>query len=155
MSFDVFLVAPKEEMPAEDAVHALTSAFQAIGAAQHGDEIQMRNGRWLEFYGGAEGNGGMFALRGLDRDVAEVVFTAADAMNCFIVPAGSSGVAFRTPGNAMAPPDDFLPEEVATGPDELLARLTGNHDDWAAYRDQVLQSPPPKRGFFSRLFGKS
>ncbi|MBI5939461.1 MAG: hypothetical protein HY859_03450 [Caulobacterales bacterium] len=143
MSFDVFLVAPEEEMPAEEAARALALALHAIGAALHGDELHLHDGRWIEFYGSGPGSGGMFALRGLDRSVAEAIYAVAEATSCFIVAAGGSKVAFRTPGNTKSPPEELFPQEVVEGPDELLAGLSDGHADWTAYRDQVVQSPPP------------
>jgi hypothetical protein len=125
MSYDIFLV-PSSRTPAGAAFE------QRLGAAldSHGTSsgstatFRLRSGGEIDIYADAESI--MFAsYGGLARGAPSLLWSVADAVEMFIVPADESGHAYRTSSNYGEPPEDFLPIRDVASPDELQALLLG------------------------------
>jgi len=151
VSFDVFLCASSTSPAGAAAKAATDAALARCGARRGGEgefELVLADGSGQEYFEDGDTAGGMFALRGLDAERAQVIFQIAEATQCFIVAAQDPPTSFRTPANSGEPPEGAEGMEVVTiaRAEELLARLSGGVERWSDYRDQVVESyaPPPK-----------
>ncbi|MBW8814917.1 MAG: hypothetical protein JF588_15970 [Caulobacterales bacterium] len=148
MSFDVFLISSSASPSGAEADMALDRALALCGArrgATADADIVLPSGDDVEFFGAGPGEvGGMFALRSLDQELANLIFEVADATRCLVIFPGDEPAFLRTPGHEGVALDPDAPEIVEVeDAAALFRRLHGPAESWADYAGSVTGAPPP------------
>ncbi len=124
------------------AVLAVLARAGATGPDEHGCRlVHVGDGGRAEIFGGDDGDGCMFAIRGagVTSLLAQLLFEVMVAGNWVLMESGEDDVVIAPSLEClMGKPPNFGQVVVAASGEEVRALLSGGFSAWKKYRDSVI-----------------
>jgi hypothetical protein len=150
MSFDIAIASLKSKRPNAERMEAIRAVFNSWSAPPP-DEfgcvlVPLGQSQAVELFGfRSDGKppSAMMAARGFDLTHARLLYELAAAGELAIIPVAESSLVIIVRAEHAKILDDGMEElELleARSPEDILKIIEGDFEDWAGYRDRVIES---------------